>query len=297
MEIIHIQRGEDVKTWIMKKSTILISILLVLFSIPVLNAQDQVFLMRSIDSASVTASEISTETAHYKPLFGAGDKNASIVKGIKRFGQLVVESGGNSKPVSYEREEQIYFILDGTGVLNYGKQEIPVSRNDFMYLPAGVRHGLSNPRESELKVIIMGYEIPGDRDIAPTEKLNLASADDVPLLVLGDHGPSTRFKLLMGTTSSERDRIAATYQVNSLFMMDFAPGGTNIPHRHKTEEEIYYILRGSGEIVAGGTPEDEKRHVAKEGDAFFFTRDLLIGFYSGTHEGEPHAQILAVRSK
>ena len=101
----------------------------------------------------------------------------------------------------------------------------------------------------------------------------------------------------MGNTSSERDRIAAAYQVNSLFLMDFAAGGTNIPHRHKAEEEIYYILRGNGEIVAGGTREDENRYEAKEGDAFFFTRDVLIGFYSGTREGEPHARILAVRSK
>jgi hypothetical protein len=35
----------------------------------------------------------------------------------------------------------------------------------------------------------------------------------------------------------------------------------------------------------------------KEGDAFYFSPNTLIGFYSATKEGEEHARILAVRSK
>ena len=43
--------------------------------------------------------------------------------------------------------------------------------------------------------------------------------------MLGQHGPTTQFQLLMGTNESKRDRLAASYQVNSLFIMDFAPAG------------------------------------------------------------------------
>lgn len=39
--------------------------------------------------------------------------------------------------------------------------------------------------------------------------------------------------------------------MGSLFLMDFAPGGTHIPHSHGREEEIHLGLRGSGEMVAG----------------------------------------------
>jgi len=53
----------------------------------------------------------------------------------------------------------------------------------------------------------------------------LANADDVELQILGQHGPTSQFKLMMGTTSSQRDKLAAAYLMNSLFMMDFAPGG------------------------------------------------------------------------
>jgi len=126
----------------------------------------------------------------------------------------------------------------------------------------------------------------------------LANADDVELQVLGQHGPTTRFKLLMGTTRSRRDKLAAALQVSSLFLMDFAAGGTNIPHRHRREEEIYFVLRGHGDMVAGKGPNGEDiRYPTKEGDALFFSPNTLIGFYSGTKEGEEHAQIIAVRSR
>jgi oxalate decarboxylase/phosphoglucose isomerase-like protein (cupin superfamily) len=100
----------------------------------------------------------------------------------------------------------------------------------------------------------------------------------------------------MGTTGSTRDKLAASCQVSSLFVMDFAPGGTNIAHRHEDEEEIYFVLRGEGEMVAGETSEGkELRHPAKMGDAYFFSPNTLIGFYSENSEGEEHSRILAVR--
>jgi hypothetical protein len=100
----------------------------------------------------------------------------------------------------------------------------------------------------------------------------------------------------MGTTQSKRDKLAAAQQINSLFLMDFAAGGTNIPHRHAKEEEIYYLLRGHGDIVAGtDAAKKEMRYPSKQGDVYYFTRNTLIGFYSGGKEGEDHALILAVR--
>lgn len=281
----------------MKRNNAII-LLIATLATSMLNAQDEVFLKRSLDSMVYVQSDHSSETARYRPLFGEGDHGSRIAEGVKRFGHLTVEPGGRSRIVTYPREEQIYYILKGTGILHYGNEEFPVTGNDFMYLPAGISHGISNPRESALEMIVMGYEIPEGREISPTGKPQLASADEVPLQILGQHGPTTQFKLLMGTTRSRRDRIAAAYQVNSLFLMDFAVGGTNIPHRHEREEEIYFILRGEGEMVAGETPEGgEIRHPAKTGDAFFFSRNTLIGFYSATREGEAHAQILAVRSR
>jgi mannose-6-phosphate isomerase-like protein (cupin superfamily) len=101
----------------------------------------------------------------------------------------------------------------------------------------------------------------------------------------------------MGDTRSTRDKLSAASEMTSLFIMDFAPGGTNIPHNHAREEEIYYLMRGSGEMVAGKTPEGvDVRHPAKPGDAFFFGPGTQVGYYSAAKEGGAHDLILAVRS-
>ena len=90
--------------------------------------------------------------------------------------------------------------------------------------------------------------------------------------------------------------------------MDFKPGGTNKPHRHAQAEEMYFVLQGHGEMVAGvrggpGAPDSlgatggaSKRYPVEAGDAFFFTADSPVGFYSGNEEGEAPARILAIRS-
>jgi len=262
-------------------------------------AADPTFLRRRVQDVQPQPDDLTRDAkaAYYKPLFGAGDAQASQLKGIVRYGELTVAPGGSSAVVSYPREEQIYFILEGSGTLLYGSQQASVKKYDFMYLPAGIGHGISNSSNEPVRLLVMGYRIPADVKIVPTDKLLLANAADVPSQQLGYHGPTVQFKLLMGTTESKRDKLAAASQMTSLFIMDFAPGGTNIPHHHETEEEIYYILQGHGDMVAGGGMDgNEGRHPASEGDAYFIRLNATVGFYGGSKPGEPHDMVLAVRS-
>src|SRR5262249_15457334 len=86
--------------------------------------------------------------------------------------------------------------------------------------------------------------------------------------------------------------------IQTLFIMNFAPGGTNVPHNHDRLEEIYYVLSGHGDMVAGGGVDGtEGRYPVKAGDAYFFRLNTTVGFYSGTRGSEDHAQILAVQSE
>jgi mannose-6-phosphate isomerase-like protein (cupin superfamily) len=210
---------------------------------------------------------------------------------------LTIEPGGASATVSYRGEEQIYFILEGRGTVVYAGQPADVRRHDFLYLKPGVAHGVANPSKEPLRLLVMGFRIPEGTRVAAGDKLMLANAEEVTPQKLDSHGPSVEFKLLMGTTESKRDRLAAASQMVSLFIMDFAPGGTNIPHHHEMAEEIYYILRGHGDMVAGGGADgNEGRYAARQGDAFFVRLNATVGFYSGSRAGEEHDQVLAVRS-
>jgi len=257
---------------------------------------DSQYLKRSLSTAQEVNTDLSTETAHYKTMFGDGDDSSQTVRGISRYGHLVIDPGGNSNIVKYNDEELVLFILEGTGILRYEKESFPVCRNDFMYIPEGTSYGFINPREHPLSVIVMGIKLIPGKCIRNSSALMIASTDEVKFQVLPSHGPTTQFQLLLGTIESTRDRLSAACQITSLFIMDFAAGGTNNPHRHDSEEEIYLILRGSGDIVAGEKPGGgELRHPSREGDVYFFPPKTLIGFYSGNTPEEEHARILAVR--
>src|SRR5271157_2900765 len=262
-------------------------------------AADPTFLRRHVPDVPPQADDLTAGArgATYRPAFGVGDSQAKQLKGIARYGELIVAANGTSGLVSYPAEEQVYYILEGNGTLLYENRKAPVEKDDFMYLPIGVKHGMANASNQPVRLLVMGFKIPPGAKVAPTPKLMLASAAGVPLVPVQGHGPTSLFKLLMGTTESRRDKLAAASQMVSLFIMDFAPGGTNIPHHHEMEEEIYYILRGHGAMVAGGgTDGNEGRYPAKEGDAYFIRLNATVGFYSGSKTGEDHDLILAVRS-
>lgn len=275
---------------------------LLIFAVPTVlfaSKQEQLYLIRHVPTAWERPDDLTrgTETASYKPIFGEGDKQADLLNGVVRFGHLRVEAGGRSSVVSYPSEEQIYFILEGEGKLIYGEEKVRIVKNDYIYLPVGVRRGVINDSESPISLLVMGFSIPNGTKVEPTETLQIANTDEVELQVLGYHGPTTRYQLLMGTTESKRDRLAAAYQMVSLFTMDFLPTGTNISHRHETQEEIYYVLRGYGNMIAGKDKWGNGiRHPCLAGDAFYFAAGTQVGFFSGGKEGEEHAVILAVRS-
>jgi mannose-6-phosphate isomerase-like protein (cupin superfamily) len=148
-----------------------------------LPAADPIFLRRQVAEAFAQPDELTANArqASYKPLFGAGDRDAGQLQGVARYGELTVAPGGASAIVSYPAEEQMYFIEEGRGTLLYGDEKVPVLKDDFLYLPVGVPHGVVNSSDAPVKVIVMGYKIPAGTKVEPTPKPMLASADDVPL--------------------------------------------------------------------------------------------------------------------
>ena len=42
---------------------------------------------------------------------------------------------GHCQMVDYPHNEELYFVLAGSGVLHYGEQSHPLAQNDFTYPP------------------------------------------------------------------------------------------------------------------------------------------------------------------
>lgn len=280
---------------------LLASLLLALLAAtPIVQAHEQqLYLSRYVPNLKYAEADLTdgAENTAYKPIFGEGDKDAHYLNGISRMGELTVGPGGASAIVSRPNEEYVLYVTQGKGTLIYGNQREPLRENDFLYVPAKVKHGIANETDGVIRVLFLGYHLMKDADYEPKAGLQIANADEVELQVLGSHGPTTQYKLLMGDTSSTRDRLASAQNMKSLFIMDFAPHGTNNPHRHASQEEVYFVLRGSGYMVAGlDAYGNVERHPSQVGDAFYWAAGTEVGFYSLNKEGEEHSIILAIRS-
>lgn len=254
---------------------------------------DPTFLRADLESAREQKSDISTATCHYKPLFGAGAEHASALVGIARYGEAVVDAGGSCAAASYAKEEQVYVVLAGSGTVRYGSGSVAVKKEDYLYIPATVPHSLENTGGEPLRVLVMGFRTSAGAAGSPALPV-VANIEDVGLRLVGGHPSSTEYRLLMGDIYSKRDRIAAAHTLTSLFLMEIAPGGTNQPHHHEREEEIYLILDGHGDIAAGsGMDGIEGRFPAKPGTAYFFRLNCTVGYYSAPGV---KSRVLAVRS-
>jgi mannose-6-phosphate isomerase-like protein (cupin superfamily) len=259
---------------------------------------DPTWLHRSVPRLSEAKSDLTSATCHYKPIFGEGDSESRTLRSTTRFGEATLEAHGSCQSVLYDREEEIYFVFEGTGILHYGDETHPVRANDFTYLAPGVRHSIANNSGASLRILVMGFKIPSRISLAAqSPQLKIIDLDNVREQPVDGHPTSVLYKLMVGARGATRDAIDDAYVVTSLFWMDFGSGGTNFPHHHETEEEIYLVLDGQGDMVAGsGMDGIEGRFPSQPGDAYYFRPNCTVGFYNQNKSGAK-AYILAVRSR
>jgi mannose-6-phosphate isomerase-like protein (cupin superfamily) len=255
---------------------------------------DPTFIYRDSNTAAEKPSDVTTGTCHYRPLFGVGEKQTPVLGSVARYGIVDIDPHGSCTPVQYSDEEQLYVVLKGEGEASYGPEKVPLKSEDFVYLPATVRHGLSNPTNAPLKVVIMGFHTKGFPSAALPLHALKDNIENVPIEFVGGHPDSSHFRLLTGDAPQTRNRFNVGYVVTSLFLMEIDPGGTNFPHHHPDAEEIYLIMNGHGEQVAGvGADGIASRRPAKPGDAYFYRMNATVGYYSAPGV---KSRILCVRS-
>lgn len=258
---------------------------------------DPTWLHRYLPRLSETTNSFTSGTCHYRPIFGEGDAESRILRSVVRFGEVSVDARGACQTTRYDREEEIYFVLEGKCVLQYGDQKYTMRANDFAYVPPGMNHAVGSTSEQTSRVLLMGFRVPAKVSLSPpSPNLKIVNLDDLKEETVEGHPDSVLYKLLLGPRTGKRDALDVAYTVTSLFWMDFAPGGTNFPHHHETAEEIYLVLEGQGEMVAGsGMDGVEGRFPAQAGDAYYFRPNCTVGFYNANKPGAK-AYILAVRS-
>jgi mannose-6-phosphate isomerase-like protein (cupin superfamily) len=241
---------------------------------------DPTFFHAAANTAPEKPSDITTATCHYKPFFGEGASKFQG-SGLARYGEAVLDPNGSCTSVQYPQEDQIYVVVDGSGSARYASEDVTLKKEDYLYIPATVEHALTNRTSAPLTVVIMGFSTKGYDSLPLPAHALKDNIENVPLQLVSGHPDSTHYRILLEDTTGPDGRIKAGHVVTSLFLMEIDPGGTNFPHHHMRQEEIYQILTGNGDQVAGsGVNGVENRMPAKPGDAYFVRSNGTVGFYS-----------------
>ena len=175
----------------------LVALLLGSFCVPLLRANDRkidpTFLYRDTSAGLEKKSDITTNTCHYRALFGQGDSDTSVVVGVARYGEAVIDPNGVCGLVQYPDEDQVYVVLEGTGSVKYGDAIVSLKKEDYLYIPSTIAHALSNNSDLPLTVVVMGFRTKGFEKTQPPPHPLKANIEDVPTTTVSGHPDSSSF--------------------------------------------------------------------------------------------------------
>ncbi len=132
-------------------------------------------------------------------VYPARRRTQNIVGGISpiqatnfAMGMVTLEPDGGQVPWHNQEQEEIYFIVEGTGEMCLGEERVEISTGQAAYIPSGVFHQLTNTGATPMRMIYC-YGPAGDvahwkQELAGT--LPRAGVD-VPALPEGAHPQCT----------------------------------------------------------------------------------------------------------
>jgi quercetin dioxygenase-like cupin family protein len=238
-----------------------------------------------------------------------GLKRATLVGrgvGAVHTGLAMVElAPGGHVGVHLHSTEQSFYVLSGHPTLTLEGRPYLLSANDCGLLPVGVEHGWRNvgdeparllevnspvPRTSGPADTFFNGEVPADtaghppdvRDPRTRSFFRLGPGQmDVDNLKIGAAVNAPTVSASMATALLAYSGIAVKMLVDArlgavlhqLFMVEYQPGGSALPHDHPLEES-YYMLEG--EVVA--TANDDE-FTLRPGDVFWTGVGCIHSFH------------------
>jgi mannose-6-phosphate isomerase-like protein (cupin superfamily) len=68
-------------------------------------------------------------------------------------GNVILEPRGGQVPWHNQEQEEVYFVIEGTGEMCLGEERQTISGGQMVYIPPGVFHQLTNIGETPLRMI------------------------------------------------------------------------------------------------------------------------------------------------
>lgn len=91
---------------------------------------------------------------------GPGDRITFLITGAETGGtffmaETLVAPGGGPPPHKHAREDESFYLQQGTLVLQVGGKTLTASAGDFIYIPRGTVHCFKNVGEETVKMLTM----------------------------------------------------------------------------------------------------------------------------------------------
>ncbi len=160
---------------------------------------------------------------------------------------VLMNKGNVSLWHQHSRMSEVYFILEGEGILYYGDNVLQVEKGAYLVIPPNTPHKLRNTGKSDLKHLV--FAIP-PFDPEDVEILDDSLTENVsPTKFSYDKDPITA---LDGALIYELMNAEERKRLDVALAVGFLPAGRKaILHYHKISEELYYVTDGFGRVRVG----------------------------------------------
>ena len=133
---------------------------------------DPTWLHRYVPRLSEHVAAPESRSCRYKPIFGEGDAENRILRSVTRFGEVTVDARGSCQGALYDREEEIYLVLEGQGEMVAGsgvdgvEGRYPAKAGDAYYFRPNCTVGFYNQNKPGAKAYILAVRsrIPPPED-------------------------------------------------------------------------------------------------------------------------------------
>lgn len=86
-------------------------------------------------------------------------KKPESMKGFESFSRVLIKPGTTNQMHVHENQEQVYFVIQGGGIIQVGEDESHVKAGDAVFLPAKIPHGFINNTEKLTILLMIGAKI------------------------------------------------------------------------------------------------------------------------------------------
>jgi mannose-6-phosphate isomerase-like protein (cupin superfamily) len=175
-----------------------------------------------------------------------GDDERHRLERIGGFARHALQGRKTSDHHKHENQEQVYYVLSGTGEVLFDGTRYPVEAGDAVYLPSGIHHQMFNEDSDEwLEHHVISQAVDGDGGT-----FSVRHWRDAP--PAGDGAGGIRWRQL-SRTEEEGDGGAVLRGLHHIDHFAVQPLGASAEQVEAELEQVWYVLDGQGRLEAGET--------------------------------------------